>query len=563
MPVASCGSSKRAGRPGMRTTGIGHGVQGGVRCALLSLSFLSAAFLSLPAGAADIDVLARTLTSSIVDGSRVALLPLDRRVGLPEEAHRRVYDALANALGRSAKRGIRMVSGPRQRAIYRHLVETYEKDLDAGLRSILQSAKADFVVICLWKTDDPKGFELSCAPSGVETIERLDGGDVRFEWESEAEYLEFVVARLARNVLGNRDVGGVQEVRMHDRRFGGQTDLTDFVTDLLQQEAMEVAGERGFPGAGERTGGHYRVEGEIWHPNDERIRLRIRLYRGDGSEGNGRLVSGDDVYLAVSSLPSNLRPQEMALVDETRWAARRSTVRSRPGGREKVGELAPGEKVYATARVQGRRGREWLGIELEDDRRGFVLASSLSETQSIAPEEDGTTRPPPPGAGERPELSALSTAGEEEPKVADDGKDDAGATAQVEEEPSPSFEEVERALGLTHGEKELVQHGLVWLGYEVGRVDGVLGSSLAGGDTCISGGEGTTGDGAIDGAGVGGVAGAGEAADGEGAGGGARAGVEGAGPSIPGLRGHVVSRAGGGASGELHDGLAGIGRRPG
>ena len=109
--------------------------------------------------------------------------------------------------------------------------------------------------MCLWKTDDPKGFELSCAPSGVETIERLDGGDVRFEWESEAEYLEFVVARLARNVLGNRDVGAVREVRMRDRDFGGATDLTDFVTDLLLQEAMEVAGERGFPGAGEGAGG--------------------------------------------------------------------------------------------------------------------------------------------------------------------------------------------------------------------------------------------------------------------------------------------------------------------
>ena len=75
----------------------------------------------------------------------------------------------------------------------------------------------------------------------------------------------------------------------------------------------------------------------------------------------------------------------------------------------------------------------------------------------------------------RPELSALSTAGEEEPKVADDGKDDAGASAQVKVEPAPSPAEVERALRLTHGQKELVQHGLEWLGHELGRVDGVLG----------------------------------------------------------------------------------------
>ena len=444
MPTASCGCSRRSGRPGRRGTGIGRGVRGGVRRALLSLSFLSAAFLPLPAGAADIDVLARTLMSSIVDGSRVALLPLDRRVGLPEEAHRRFYDALANALGRSAKRGIRMVSGPRQRAIYRHLVETYEKDLDAKLKSILESAKADFVVICLWKTDDPKGFVLSCAPSGVETIERLDGGDVRFEWDSEAEYLEFVVARLARNVLGNRDVGGVQEVRMHDRRFGGRTDLTDFVTDLLQQEAMEVAGERGFPGAGEGAGEGYRVEGEVWHPNDERIRLRVRLYRGGGSDGGGRLVSGDDVYLAVSSLPANLRPLEMTLVDETRWAVRRSTVRSRPGGREKVGALDAGMEVYVTSRVQGRRGREWLGVELEDDTRGFVLASSLSETRSVAPDEDGTAQPASPGAGGQaaPE-SGSAEAEAETPSVAEGEREESTAAAEADEEPGRRFRDCE------------------------------------------------------------------------------------------------------------------------
>ena len=35
--------------------------------------------------------------------------------------------------------------------------------------------------------------------------------------------------------------------------------------------------------------------------------------------------------------------------------------------------------------------------------------------------------------------------------------------------------EVEKALGLTHEQKRLVQHGLVSKGYEIGAVDGVLG----------------------------------------------------------------------------------------
>ena len=52
---------------------------------------------------------------------------------------------------------------------------------------------------------------------------------------------------------------------------------------------------------------------------------------------------------------------------------------------------------------------------------------------------------------------------------------DEAPVAELKDEPAPSPEEVEQALGLTHGQKELVQHGLAWLGYEIGRVDGVLG----------------------------------------------------------------------------------------
>ena len=80
----------------------------------------------------------------------------------------------------------------------------------------------------------------------------------------------------------------------------------------------------------------------------------------------------------------------------------------------------------------------------------------------------------------RPSLSAAPSAGAdtEAPSVVEKEKEPAEAVAEVKDEPeppAPSPEEVERALGLTHGQKELVQHGLVWLGYELGRVDGVLG----------------------------------------------------------------------------------------
>ena len=273
-----------------------------------------------------------------------------------------------------------MISGPRQRAIYRHLVETFEEDLDAELQSILQSAKADFVVICLWKTDDPRGFELSCAPSGVETIERLGGVDVRFEWESEAEYLELVVARLARNVLGNRDVGGVQVVRMHDRHFGGRTDLTEFVADLLQHEAMEVAGERGFPGAGEDTGPVYRIEGEVWHP-------KRRAGAAAGAPAPGRRVArGRAARLRRRRVPRGVHP-----AGEPAPAGDDAGGRDVAGGPAHGGPLAPPAPTRRRRRSRpaspptsppgsrARRGQEWLRVELDDGSAGFVLASSLSE----------------------------------------------------------------------------------------------------------------------------------------------------------------------------------------
>ena len=165
---------------------------------------------------------------------------------------------------------------------------------------------------------------------------------------------------------------------------------------------MEVAGERGFPGAGEGAGPVYRIEGEVSHPDDERVRLRVRLHRDGGSDGDGRLVFGDDVYLAVSSLPLNLRPLQMTLVDETWRAARRTTARSRPGAHETVGTLAPGDTAYITARVTGRRGQEWLRVELDDGSAGFVLASSLSEAQ---PGQDGTARASSPSAEEAAALA--------------------------------------------------------------------------------------------------------------------------------------------------------------
>ena len=327
----------------------------------------------------DIDRLALTLVNSIKSESRVALLPLDRRIGLPEAPHQRFYDSLADALiVAGAARDITMVPGPRRKDIYRYLVETFDEDLDEKLKSLLTESNADFVVICDWVAYDSRGFTLSCAPSRVEKIKRLRGGRVRYQWENRDEYLEFVVAGLTRGVLGNRDVEFVRDVPMIDLNFG-DTELTDFVSKLVQQEAMDMAGEQISIGSTEGYGRSHYLEGEVSHPENGRVRLWIRLFEGEGSHGNRRPVSGDYVTLDVASLPSNLRPLDLSHVDEVRTATTLTSIRARPGSHRKLGRLQSGEEVHVTARVKGRDGTAWLRIELEDATTGFVLASSLSE----------------------------------------------------------------------------------------------------------------------------------------------------------------------------------------
>ena len=370
---------------GVRLPGIAQTA----RFAVLSLHILGTGVTSTPAasqdgkslrlaGDGDIDRLALTLVNNIKSNSRVALLPLNRRIGLPKDPHKRFYDSLVNALFRAgAKREITMVADPRE--IYRHLVDTFEEDLDKTLRTILNKARADYVVSCRWAGDDPIGFMLSCASSGVETIEWLAGDNARFGWRNEDEYLEFIVARLTRRVLGNRELEHVRDVPIRDRKFGWNTNLGEFASKLVHQEAMDVAGERTNPGSAPGYGRSHHLKGEVSYPDDSRVRLWIRLYEDE------RYVSGDYETLAVSSLPSNLRPLEISHMEETRRTTGPTSIRSRPDSHLSHDTLRPGEDVHITARVKDRNGTEWFQIELEDKTKGYVLASSLSEGKSSSP----------------------------------------------------------------------------------------------------------------------------------------------------------------------------------
>ena len=331
--------------------------------------------------------LALTLVNSIDGNSRIALLPLERSMGLPEAPRQRFYDSLAIELERAgARRNIRMISSSRQRQIYDHLVETFEENLDEKLRDMLNQARAEFVVICEWVADDLRGITFSCGSSGVETIESRAGGNVLFRWNREDEYLEFIVARLTRRVVGNRDLQDVREVRIFDDRFGGPTDLTDFVADLVRGEAIKMAGETVLPGATEGYGRSHRLDGELTYPDKSRVRLKLELNEILGPSEANRLAFVHAVNIEVSLLPVNLRPLEISLVDETRKASGHSTVRVRPGKDEKIGRLKPGDEVHITARVTGRDGKEWLRVELDDEKTGFVLASSLSGGKPSLPD---------------------------------------------------------------------------------------------------------------------------------------------------------------------------------
>ena len=374
--------------------------RGTARFAAFSLLVLAGILMSGPAASQNaedrgreddggIRQLAFTLVNSIDRGSRIALLPLNRRIGLPEAAHKRFYDSLSDALTHAGlARDIKMVPGHRRTEIYRYLVESFDANLDEKLKSILNRAKAEFVVICERMTDDPRGITLSCAPSRVEPIEELPGGGrVRYRWKNEDEYLEYVVARLTRSVLGNRNVEEVRAVNIHDKRYGWSTALTDFIQQLVRQKAMEMAGEQSNPGATPGYGQGHRLDGEVTHPDKSRIRLVLDLSEIVGSVEDKRLVSisGDAVFLDVAYLPANLRPLDISFVDDTRKATRRLTIRERPGSHVTLRRLNPGEEVHITARVRGRDGNEWLRVELDDETTGVVLASSLGGGKPLPP----------------------------------------------------------------------------------------------------------------------------------------------------------------------------------
>ena len=220
----------------------------------------------------------------------------------------------------------------------------------------------------------------------------------------------------------------------------------------------------------------YEKLGALQHANTVRVFLDACF---SGSSDGGRLVGASPVY-QEPAFPEAVTENMMILTAVTGSQLATWDKEARHGlfthhlldalyGKADTdgnGEVTAREAQRYLARVVPSHA--WLLNERE--QRPKLTTRALSELV-LASAGAGGAFPA------RPELPPAPSAGAAESEVADEAKKDAEVAAEVEDEPEPALipEEVEQALGLTHGQKELVQHGLVWLGYEIGRVDGVLG----------------------------------------------------------------------------------------
>ena len=121
--------------------------------------------------------------------------------------------------------------------------------------------------------------------------------------------------------------------------------------------------------------------------------------------------------------------------------------------------------------VTAREAQAYLDRHMRAD--AWLLNRREQNAVLTAPRLAGLTLASAGVGGEFPQRPELSEA---ESKAANVTETPPPVEEVKETAAAPSPEEVERALGLTHGQRELVQHGLVSLGYEIGRVDGVLGA---------------------------------------------------------------------------------------
>ncbi|MCY4452551.1 MAG: hypothetical protein OXC01_11435 [Immundisolibacterales bacterium] len=292
--------------------------------------------------------LAAGLLDTIPPGARLALRPLDPRESrLPQEDGARLYEEVLNAIVRAAAgRGVAVLARERLHEVYGTLEEFYQGDVE----SMLRAAQADVEVICK-ASPVADGVNLSCgAVDLVETV-TVAHAMARFPLERTAAPYSHAVAEIARRLAdGAPAVGPVERVMLMDVSIGARGDLGVYLGQRLEGEVVRQFVERArregdearvaaVLGTAPDTSGEvprYRLAGDLWRLDDDRVRLEVRLRH----RGRSLVAAGADI--ATSSLPPRL--------------AARSGAGGSPGRMyEAVAEAVVSERLDRAAAVRAAR----------------------------------------------------------------------------------------------------------------------------------------------------------------------------------------------------------------
>ena len=271
-----------------------------------------------PAPAAE---LAAELLATIPDGSSIALRPLRLDAsGLPDRDSDRITDELQLALFDAAgdRATVKERDLPR---VYQALEEFYEADIDA----LLREAQADVEIEC---STVPASDSVSvfCKGLALRHATVVATGDARFPLSREPVDLQWAIADLAERIVRRAPATGeVERVMLYDRRTGGRTALSSYVTDLLEDAVIEEMEERrrseagaaraeavlGTARATASEAPRYHLQGSLWMLDAEQIRLQLRLLAADGQR---KLAVGADIASAslppgLADVPSSVSPQ--------------------------------------------------------------------------------------------------------------------------------------------------------------------------------------------------------------------------------------------------------------
>ena len=308
--------------------------------------------------------LASGLLDTIPPGARLALRPLDpRETGLPRAVGAQLYESVLNAVvGSATERGITVLARNRLHEVYRSLEEFYQGDVE----SMLRAARADVEIICKARPV-AEGVNLSCSAIDLVETYNVAQATALFPLERSAVPYVIAVAGIARRLAdGAPAVGTVERVMLMDTAIGQRGDLGAYLGERFEGEVVRQMAARarregdearaaevlGTSPAARGEVPRYRLAGNLWRLNENRVRVEMRLKH----RGRTLLLEGADI--AFSTLPSHL--------------ARRGA--ARPGGRVGAGRRY---EAVAEATVSARLDRTSALRAARNLARARVVAQAL------------------------------------------------------------------------------------------------------------------------------------------------------------------------------------------